>query len=71
MFYCKHIDLPFIKLLISFLVWVDQVIKEHNDIGTIRGKRSRALFEPKGYKEQQMNLIKSIFDSNGFISKYH
>ncbi|KAG0918960.1 hypothetical protein G6F62_004991 [Rhizopus arrhizus] len=51
-----------------FYLWVDQVIKEHNDIGTIRGKRSRALFEPKGYKEQQMNLIKSIFDSNGFIS---
>ncbi|KAG1450073.1 hypothetical protein G6F56_008457 [Rhizopus delemar] len=50
-----------------FYLWVDEVMKE-NALGFLRGKRSRAIFEPKEYKEQQLNFIKSIFDSNGFVS---
>ena len=37
-------------------------------LGTLRGKRSRATFEPKSYKDRQLVLIKSIFDSNKCIS---
>jgi hypothetical protein len=40
-------------------------------LGTLRGKRSRAIFEPKKYKEAQLALIKSIFDSNDCISKLY
>ncbi|KAG1171783.1 hypothetical protein G6F70_003820 [Rhizopus microsporus] len=50
-----------------FYLWVEQVIKEKS-LGIIRGKRSQRLFEPKDYKKRQINLLKSIFDSNGFIS---
>ncbi|KAI8993432.1 hypothetical protein BDB01DRAFT_326341 [Pilobolus umbonatus] len=35
---------------------------------TIRGKRTRAVYEPLCYKQRQITLIKSIFDSNEMIN---
>jgi hypothetical protein len=56
---------PFFKI-----VMLEQVAKESTfNLGVVRGKRSRATFEPKSYKERQLVLIKSIFDSNNCISK--
>lgn len=44
-------------------------MKEDSSLGFLRGKRSRAIFEPRAYKDRQLVLIKSIFDSNDCISK--
>ncbi|KAI9272559.1 hypothetical protein BY458DRAFT_160286 [Sporodiniella umbellata] len=41
---------------------------KETELGFLRGKRSRALFEPKHYKRQQVDLIVSIFNSNGHAS---
>ncbi|KAI7902698.1 uncharacterized protein BX663DRAFT_510177 [Cokeromyces recurvatus] len=52
-----------------FYLLLEQIVKEKDfDLGILRGKRSRATFEPKSYKERQLILIKSIFDSNECIS---
>ena len=66
-----NIDYNLINTLTyNYVVWVEQVIKEKS-LGIIRGKRSQRLFEPKDYKKRQINLLKSIFDSNGFISNIY
>ncbi|KAI8069867.1 uncharacterized protein B0P05DRAFT_639404, partial [Gilbertella persicaria] len=49
-----------------FYLLLEQLVKEE---GILRGKKSRAVFEPKHYKQRQLTLIKSIFDSNECISK--
>lgn len=52
------------------IVLLEHIVKESTfHLGTVRGKKSRATFEPKSYKDRQLVLIKSIFDSNHCISK--
>lgn len=52
-----------------FYLLLEQIVKDSEFTwGTLRGKRSRAIFEPKSYKDRQLNLIKSIFESNNCIS---
>ncbi|KAL9547757.1 hypothetical protein MBANPS3_006002 [Mucor bainieri] len=52
-----------------FYLLLEQIVKDTNfELGSLRGKRSRAIFEPSSFKERQLSLIKSIFDSNDYIS---
>ncbi|KAI9359359.1 hypothetical protein BD770DRAFT_362932 [Pilaira anomala] len=52
-----------------FYLLLEKVIKSDTfTLGSLRGKRSRAIFEPKSYRNRQIELIKSIFDSNDCIS---
>lgn len=52
-------------------VLLENIVKESSfTLGILRGKKSRAIFEPKRYKENQIALIKSIFDSNEYICKF-
>ncbi|KAI8647625.1 E3 UFM1-protein ligase 1 [Parasitella parasitica] len=54
-----------------FYLLLEQIVKDENfDLGLLRGKRSRAIFEPNSYKARQLSLIRSIFDSNDCISKF-
>ncbi|CAO0796168.1 unnamed protein product [Mucor circinelloides] len=52
-----------------FYLLLEQIVKDEGfDLGSLRGKRSRAVFEPSSFKERQLSLIKSIFESNDCIS---
>ncbi|KAF1807420.1 hypothetical protein FB192DRAFT_1022126 [Mucor lusitanicus] len=52
-----------------FYLLLEQIVKDASfDLGSLRGKRSRAIFEPSSFKERQLSLIKSIFESNDCIS---
>ncbi|KAI8988285.1 hypothetical protein BDF20DRAFT_317481 [Mycotypha africana] len=52
-----------------FYLILEQIVKEDEpSLGLLRGKRNRAIFEPEEYKERQVLLIKSVFDSNECIS---
>ncbi|KAI9268456.1 hypothetical protein EDC94DRAFT_600279 [Helicostylum pulchrum] len=52
-----------------FYLLLEQIVKDSGfTLGILRGKRSRAIFEPKSYRTRQIALIKSIFDSNDCIS---
>ncbi|CAO3634288.1 unnamed protein product [Mucor fragilis] len=52
-----------------FYLLLEQIVKDTSfNQGSLRGKRSRAIFEPSSFKERQLSLIKSIFDSNDCIS---
>ncbi|KAG2214697.1 hypothetical protein INT46_000916 [Mucor plumbeus] len=52
-----------------FYLLLEQIVKDESfDLGLLRGKRSRAIFEPSRFKERQLSLIKSIFESNECIS---
>ncbi|KAI7893397.1 uncharacterized protein EV154DRAFT_501861 [Mucor mucedo] len=52
-----------------FYLLLEHIVKESTfTLGTLRGKKSRAIFEPKSYKDGQIALIQSIFDSNECIS---
>ncbi|KAI8375615.1 hypothetical protein EDC96DRAFT_495935 [Choanephora cucurbitarum] len=51
-----------------FYLYLEQLVQENTTLGFLRGKRSRAIFEPKQYRQRQLALIKSIFDSNECIT---
>ncbi|GAN05483.1 hypothetical protein MAM1_0093c04954 [Mucor ambiguus] len=52
-----------------FYLLLEQIVRDASfDLGSLRGKRSRAIFEPSSFKERQLSLIKSIFESNDCIS---
>lgn len=63
---CDH-DVAYTQVI----VLLEQIVKDASfDLGSLRGKRSRAIFEPSSFKERQLSLIKSIFESNDCISKF-
>ncbi|KAK4517468.1 uncharacterized protein ATC70_000805 [Mucor velutinosus] len=52
-----------------FYMLLEQIVKNPSfDLGSLRGKRNRAIFEPSSFKKRQLSLIKSIFESNDCIS---